>query len=189
MRMSESVEENERAFDRGLENWINRMRALQGIIVGIGEYSARTLVKATVAYAFFNPVEAYGYFKLIQATGIKGARVTARIAAQEVAQKITWGKIIAEESARGTRYQNTVYRATGRGAPGRTLTQRLAAREVRRRSVNAVVGSIGVGAAAELFLAMESEVNESINQGIGLTGGVAEHGVAPPNFIGGGTTF
>ena len=187
--MSESVEENERAFDRGLENWINRLRALQGIISGIGEFSARTLIKATVAYAFFNPVEAYGYYKLLQKTGYKGARMGARIAAQEVAQKITWGKIIAEESARGTRYQNTVYRATGRGAPGMTLTQRLAAREARRRAVSSLVGGIGVGTAAELFLAMESEVNESINEGRGLTSGVAEYGVAPPSFIGGGTTF
>lgn len=187
--MSESVEENERAFDRGLENWINRMRALQGIISGIGEFSARTLVKATVAYAFFNPVEAYGYFKIIQATGWKGARVGARIAAQEVAQKITWGKIIAEESARGTRYQNAVYRATGRGAPGQTLTQRLAARQAKRRAVGAATGLGGGLLAVELYSFMEQEVAETINERLGLTRGVAEHGVAPPNFIGGGTTF
>lgn len=187
--MSESVEQNERAFDKALEDWANRMKALQALLASLGEYSARTLIKASIGFAIYNPYEAFVYLYLLKKLGIKGARMGARIGAQEIAQKVTWGKIIAEESARGTRAQNIVFKATGRSRAGMTLTQRLAAREARRRTLSAATGLSGSLLAADLYLAFEEEVSESINEGLGLTRGVAEHGVAPPSFISGGTTF
>lgn len=182
--MSKAIEQNESAFDRGLENWINRMRSIQQLIYGISEFSVRTLVKATVAYAFFNPIEAYGYFTILRQTGVKGARAGGRLFAQEIAQKITWGKIIAEEGLLGKTAQRAATRRTGL-----TLTERLAQREARRAAVSATSGLGGALLAAEIYVAMEQEVNATINNNLGLTRGFAEEGVAPPAFIGGGSTF
>ena len=183
-----TVESNEDGFDKAIAEWINRGKAFQEFLANLASYSAKSVAKAGVYWAFTHPYEAFFYGYMIKQTGWRGARFSGRILGTEIAQKLSWIKIGAEEAARGTRIQNPVYRLTGRSKSGMTLTQRLAARQARARALSAGVGLGGALLAFDLYTTMEKEYSDSINERAGLVPTMPEP-VAPPEFIGGGNTF
>lgn len=182
------VKENEDGFNQAITDWINRGKRFQEFLADLATYSAKSVVKAGIYWGLTNPFEAFFYGYLIKNTGMKGIRFSGRIIGTEITQKIAWIRIGAEEAARGTRLQNPVFRLTGASAGKQTLTQRLAARQARSRALSAVSGLGAAFLAFELYYNMEKAVADSINERAGLVPTMPSP-VAPPEFIGGGSTF